>query len=172
VSLYLKWTAEGRVPSRQGGKPIPLNRWTARVTDPILCKAGWHACRWEDVSTHIAAELWVCELDGTIIEGDDKVVAERLKLVQRVPITDGQFRHFAADRAEGVLHLFELEHPTDDRPRKAIEAARAFADGLIGRPELAAAEAAAWAAAEAAQSDLLLNRIGLDPALFAHRGNP
>jgi len=203
MSFYLKWTAENRVPSYRGGEPIPVNRWTARVTDPILCKAGWHACRWEDVSTHIAAELWVCKLDGTIIEGDDKVVAERLKLVERVPISDSQFRHFAADCAEGVLYLFEQQHQNDDRPRKAIEAARAFADGLIGHPELAAARAAAWAAARDAaraaardaaraaawaaardaaraaawaaardaQSDLLLSRMGLDPALFAHRGN-
>jgi len=153
MSLYLKWTAEGRVPSYQGGKPIPVNRWTARVADPILCEAGWHACRWEDVSAHIAAELWVCELDGIIIEGDDKVVAERLKLVERAPISASQFRHFAADCAESVLHLFEQQHQNDDRPRKAIEAAHLFADGLIGRQELDAARDAALAAAWAAAGD-------------------
>lgn len=30
----------------------------------------------------------------------------------------------AADIAESVLHLFENDYPNDDRPRKAIEAAR------------------------------------------------
>ena len=36
---------------------------------------------------------------------------------------------WAADCAEHVLPLFERKHPQDDRPRKAIEAARAYARG-------------------------------------------
>ena len=128
---YLKWTAPDRVPSYQGGTPIPKGRWTARVTDPVLCRRGWHACRWEDAVYHIAAELWVCELDGVIVAGADKVAGERLRLVGRVPISDAQWRHFAADCAESVLYLFERERPGDDRPRLAIQAARDFADGKI-----------------------------------------
>ena len=41
MTLYLKWTASGRVPSCQGGKPIPVGKWTRRITNPILCKRGW-----------------------------------------------------------------------------------------------------------------------------------
>ena len=33
---------------------------------------------------------------------------------------------WAADCAKHVLHYFEEEHPDDDRPRKAVEAARAW----------------------------------------------
>jgi len=38
---------------------------------------------------------------------------------------------WAADCAEHVLHLFENVRPTDDRPRQAIEQARAWARGDI-----------------------------------------
>lgn len=54
-----------------------------------------------------------------------------------------------ADFAERVLHLFENEHPEDKRPREAIEAARAYARGLISQD---AADAAASAADEAASA--------------------
>lgn len=194
MSLYLKWTNPGRVPSYQRGKPIRLGGWTARRPDPVLCSSGWHACRWEDAVRHIAAELWVCELDGKIVTGQDKVAAERLHLVERVTaINDRTLRLFAADCAESVLHLFEAVRPNDDRPRLAIAAARAYANGEItAAAREAAAWAAAWAAARAAARDaadaawtaardaawpgqthnLLVNYAGLDPALFAHRVQP
>ena len=55
-------------------------------------------------------------------------------------------RLFAADCAESVLHHYESLVPNDDRPRKAIQAARDHANGLIDD----AARAAAWDAARAA----------------------
>lgn len=74
-----------------------------------------------------------------------------------------EIRLFAADCAESVLHIFEKEHPDDDRPRKAILAARDYANGFISSQELkaardaavgavgAAARGAAWAAGDAAR---------------------
>jgi hypothetical protein len=62
-------------------------------------------------------------------------------------------RLFAADCAERVLPIFERERPNDDRPRKAIEAARQFANGEISAAARAAAWVAAWAAARAAARD-------------------
>jgi len=150
MTLYLKWTTLGRVPSYQGGTPIPLNRWTRRVTNPILCERGWHACRWEDAIYHIAAELWVCELDGKIVEGDDKVVGERLRLVEQVPI---DVRLWAVDIAEHVLPIFEADQPGDGRPRETLAVTRRFLNGDATLQELQAASAAgaaAWAAAWAA----------------------
>ena len=52
----------------------------------------------------------------------------------------------AADFVESVLHLFEEKSPGDDRPRKAIEAAR----GGDKEKAACAADAAAYAAASAA----------------------
>ena len=84
-------------------------------------------------------------------------------------LTEQEQRLIAADFAEHVLPLFEADYPDDDRPRKAIEAARAYARGQITIEQLeaawasaraaaravarASAGAAAWAAARAAAGD-------------------
>lgn len=72
---------------------------------------------------------------------------------------------WAADCAERVLPLFEKVQLNDDRPRRAIDAARAWADGRItvteaktagghamaaARPLIGAARLAAYAAGQAA----------------------
>lgn len=57
---------------------------------------------------------------------------------------------WAADCAERVLPHFEEKYPSDDRPRKAIEAARAWTRGEIAMSEARAAAFAAHAAARAA----------------------
>ena len=57
---------------------------------------------------------------------------------------------FAADCAERVLPIFEARYPEDLRPRKAIEAARAWV--ACPAPETYAAYAAAYAASDAAAS--------------------
>ena len=54
---------------------------------------------------------------------------------------------WATDCAEHVLPIFETQHPADDRPRKAIEAGRAWACGDIAVPEARKAAFAAHAAA-------------------------
>jgi len=57
---------------------------------------------------------------------------------------------WAADCAEHVLPFFEEKHPQDDRPRKALEAGRAWARGEIACGKARAAAFAAHAAALAA----------------------
>ena len=72
---------------------------------------------------------------------------------------------WAAECADHVLHLFVEQEPEDDRPRRAIEAARAWARGEMGmmaaraagghamgaaRPLRGAARFAAYAAGQAA----------------------
>ena len=59
---------------------------------------------------------------------------------------------WAADCAEGVLPYFEEAFLDDDRPRKAIEAARAWARGEIRIGEARAAALEAHAAARAASA--------------------
>ncbi|MGD0663330.1 MAG: ankyrin repeat domain-containing protein [Syntrophorhabdales bacterium] len=50
-----------------------------------------------------------------------------------------KLRSFACDCAEKVLVCFENQHPTDKRPRLAIETARRFAQGKATKEELAVA---------------------------------
>lgn len=54
---------------------------------------------------------------------------------------------WATDCAEHVIPYFEEKYPKDDRPRKAIEAGRAWVCGEIGMSEARAAAFAAHAAA-------------------------
>src|SRR5919202_3039255 len=54
---------------------------------------------------------------------------------------------WAADCAEHVLHFFEQVRPSDDRPRRAIELARAWARGEITMTQARTAAFAANAAA-------------------------
>jgi len=61
-------------------------------------------------------------------------------------------RLLGCEYALSSIENFEKEHPEDDRPRKAIEAAQAFAKGEITEDELSAAESAAWSAESAAES--------------------
>ena len=65
-------------------------------------------------------------------------------------LTEQEQRLIAADFAERVLPLFEAQYPDDDRPRKSIEAVRAYARGEITEVQLSAAGSAAWYAAGAA----------------------
>ena len=54
---------------------------------------------------------------------------------------------WAADCAQHVLHLFEEMQPNDDRPRRAIELARAWARGEVAMSQARAAGGNAMAAA-------------------------
>jgi hypothetical protein len=63
---------------------------------------------------------------------------------------------FAADCAEQVLPIFESAYPTDDRPRKAIEAARSGASvpAVRAAATIHVAAHAPHAAADAAKAAL------------------
>ncbi len=61
-------------------------------------------------------------------------------------LTKVQAVDFAADCAERVLPIFDGAYPTDDRPRKAIEAARSDASVALPRAAALAAHSAARAA--------------------------
>jgi len=61
----------------------------------------------------------------------------------------------AAKEAERVLPIFEIERPNDDRPRKAIEAIRAWAQGkrTLGMKEVRTLSLGSHAAAREARTD-------------------
>lgn len=56
---------------------------------------------------------------------------------------------WAADCAQHVLHLFEQAQPDDDRPRRAIEQARAWARGEVTMTQARTAAGHAMGAARA-----------------------
>jgi hypothetical protein len=68
---------------------------------------------------------------------------------------DTQNRRYAIYAAEQVIHIYEKEYPNDNRPRKAIEAAKAYLEDptLANASAWEAARDAAWEAARAAAWD-------------------
>src|SRR5690606_8878356 len=88
------------------------------------------------------------------IDHGDKHVFSEARLVRRIDAwNDRTARLFAADCAERVLPVFEARCPGDVRPHRAIDVARAFADGPASVKVLAAARDAAKTAAERAARD-------------------
>ena len=122
----------------------------------IPCQYGYHASPslWDALRYAPGALACKVELSGTIVpHGDDKYAASTRKLVAAVNV-ERELRLFAADCAEHVLYLFEEKYPDDDRPRKAIQSARDFANDSISADAAHAAARrgrrnAAYAAANA-----------------------
>lgn len=77
---------------------------------------------------------------------------------------------WAADCAEHVLPLFNTHYPEDDRPWKAIETARAWAQGQASAKDARQAAVAAHAAARDAQDPVarLVARAAGHAAATAH----
>jgi hypothetical protein len=130
--LYKVTDTDGR--SFHGGRgKWTKNRWRNVKGELVACENGLHLCRRQDLIYWLGPVIWRAEIDGELIEANDKVVARRARVVERLDTwNERTARLFAADCAERLLPLFEKRHPNDDRPRKAIEAARAFARDEIG----------------------------------------
>jgi len=151
VSFYLKATRSGRRATHASGFVWPEHGEWFQVTPGRLraCEHGIHVCRPDQITAWLSDELHLIEVADRFqrIECEDKVVVRRARLVRQLPWDESSGRMLTADFAEHVLPLFERVHPEDDRPRRAIEVARARAMGKVGDAAWAAAGDAAWAAA-------------------------
>ena len=165
ITFYKVLDEDGR--SMHGGNclwSLPTaespGKWMSAIK-PIICGQGYHLCRGAKHLIHwFGPVIWGVEARGEIIEADDKIVVEQARLVARVSTwNERTARLFAADCAGHVLPLFEHEYPDDNRPRKAIEATRAFA-----RDEITAG--AADAAAVAVRSVIYAN-FAFEPITYA-----
>lgn len=130
----------------------------------------------QEYSRHLVQELVGDGLTAREISKLDIPLHDRLWcLIHLLP--DREQWLFACDCADRVLHLYEAEYPGDNRPRNAVNAARAYAldqsdenreraeaacaaacaacaaAGDASGAALAAARAAAWDAAWAAAGD-------------------
>jgi hypothetical protein len=125
------------------GKP---GRWVKVAGKLVACENGIHACTPEQAPRWFDGRAFLIELDGRVLNEKGKLYARKGRLVREL---DWNPRLYAADCAERVLPIFEKERPDDDRPRKVIEAARAYERGEIDAAAWDAARDAAWAAASA-----------------------
>ena len=75
---------------------------------------------------------------------------------------------WAADCAEHVLHFFEHVRPSDDRPRRAIELARAWARGEITMTQARRAAFANAAARDVSGAAKLVARSAAQAVVVSH----
>jgi len=101
------------------------------------------------VQGEILAEV---EVEGRHFVGDDKSTHEGMRIIHAWHWTKADSVALSIFAAEMVLENFEKVYPGDDRPRKAIEAARNYLDSPTDKNRSAAESAlsAAWSAAESA----------------------
>ena len=142
-----KWS----LPTLQPDGTYKPGRWMRRIANIKPCRRGYHVFERKDILRWINQTLYECEIRGETIDHGDKTVAESCRLLRPVPgCNERTLRLFACRVAEDALPLYEAEYPDDDRPRRAIETARMYADGRATRAELAAAHYAARSAADSA----------------------
>ena len=161
TDLLFKVLGEDRRPFHggQGQWPEP-GVWT-ETRKVVACRSGWHLCRPQHLMQWLGPTIWLAEADGEVVETADKIVAPRARLIRQLPWDERAARLFAADCAERVLPLFESACPGDDRPRRAIEVARAFAEGRATAAARDAAWAAAWDAERQWQTARLMEILGV-----------
>ena len=138
---------------RHSRKRLPIGEWITIEGPLAMCANGIHVTTIEHALEWLDERAHPVEIRGEHLVGDTKVCCREVFIHPAIPEWNERTRClFAADCAERVLHLFEEAHPNDDRPRKAIEAARAFARGEILADAMFAARDAARAARDAARS--------------------
>ena len=143
TDVLYKWIHDDNTTGYQR-KPWPVDyaQWTPTEV-PVICRSGWHACYEKDVLNHCpspGASLYEVEVRGKVVEGDDKISAESMRIKWYIgTATEQNLRLFAADCAEDALPIFYKVSPNDNRPAEAIRVARLYANGEASEAERAAA---------------------------------
>ena len=134
------------------GRPVPADgEWLEHVGPLEMCQSGLHGCQhpFDALSYAPGATLCLVDLDGEMIERDDKIVARRRRIVQRM---DATMLLWDAARASArdVLHLW----PAPEVVRQYLATGDESLRTRVGAASWAAARAAAgWDAAGDAQRD-------------------
>ena len=118
------------------------------LTEMMACPAGF---RWfiqqNETDVGKLIDIAIANLDNDVFSYANWGIARLLPRPDQI--------RYAVFMAELVLPIFETERPNDDRPRKAVEAAKAVIenDSEENRKAANAAYVAAYAAADAAAYD-------------------
>jgi len=158
-AVYYKVLAPNGKPFHGGTGTWPLpteagpGEWLEVEGKIQPCENGLHVCRPDDLIHWLGPEIYTVEVDpAELVIDDDKVVVRRARLLAKTPWCRAIWATFAADVAERVLPIFEERFPGEDRPRKAIAAARAASAAYAAADAASAAYAAAYAAYAAARA--------------------
>ena len=141
------WKAMGDgLKSNYDGSPWEVGKWRKEKAPTEECVGLNASPRIIDAMSYVNMEILAkVEVSGKIIKGTDKWTCEKMKVVEAYVWPKEESVRLAIFAAEMVIGIYETQYPNDDRPRKAIEAARNW----LENPSEAASEAAR-AASEAA----------------------
>ena len=116
----------------------------------VMCERGFHCSRdvWQAFSYVQGEILARVEISGRHEVQADKEVWEKMKVVKAYKWQKKDSVELAIYAAELVIDIYEKQYPDDDRPRKAIEAAKTY----LKSPTDKNRQAAAWAARAAARA--------------------
>jgi hypothetical protein len=112
-----KFLKAGRVGPFSGFRWPEPGEWVQATTGPVLCRAGIHACRAQDLPWWLGEELWVVELAGDARLEEHKIVAPAGRLRSRVgrwtPARAQEYADACAWRARdrAVQALMRAGHP-------------------------------------------------------------
>lgn len=130
-----------------------IGKWR-KESDIKICNSGFHCSdtplqAFGYVRGEILAQV---ECKGESIIENDKSCWSEMKIVKAWHWTKEDSVALAIFAAEQVIDIYEKQYPNDDRPRKAIESAKAYLKDPSEKNKEASAVAwaAAWAATEAA----------------------
>lgn len=132
--------------SLPNGKP---GAWMPTIADPACCHRGYHLVALAALPewVRLRSTLYLAEGRGASdTDGSGKTAFAEARLRRPLSFSLADVVAWSADCAERVLPHFEAVRPGDDRPAKAIEAARTGpAGGAAWAAEYAAAAAEATA---------------------------
>ncbi len=141
---------DGKIVSDHDGSPWEIGVWR-EVPAPERECVGLNCCPViVDAMGYVAMEVLAeVEIAGTIVEGDDKITAQKMRILKAWRWQKKDSVAMAVYAAELCVQNFEKTYPKDPRPRQAIEAAKKWIIDPTEKNE-SAAESAAWLAAESA----------------------
>lgn len=133
--------------SDSGNETWKINTWKHIDGELDICNRGFHCSKYSDQAfSYVQGEiLAVVQTKGKSIIQDDKECWSDMKIVKAYQWTKKDSVALAIYSAELVIDIYEKEYPKDDRPRKAIEAAKKWLKNPIEENAYAAYASAAVA---------------------------
>ena len=140
--------------SQNGNHKWEIGKWYKTKRELDICHIGFHASKtplqaMEYVQGEVLAKV---EVKGRSIKEDDKECWSDMRIVKAWNWEKKDSVSLSIFAAEKVLKNYEKAYPDDDRPRKAIEAAKKVLKADTEENRKMAARSAAWSAARSAES--------------------